>query len=69
MAGLKVYQEARAALQGKRRELAGIMIAGDNLAELATGFINIQMAIEALDRAVEDERRLAELAYSGSVGR
>ena len=65
MSGLRVYQEARAALQSKRRELAGIMISGDNLAELATGFTNIQTAIEALDRAIADERKLAELALSG----
>jgi len=63
--GLKIYQEARAALQNKRRELLGIMLAGDNLGELATGFINIQTAIEAVDRAIEDERRLADLALGG----
>jgi hypothetical protein len=32
------------------------MLSGDNLAELSTGFINIQAGIEALDRAIIDER-------------
>ena len=44
-------------------------IVGDNLAELATGFINIQVAIEALDRAVEDENRILDRLPSGTGGR
>jgi hypothetical protein len=53
---LKVFEQARLKLEGKRRELATIMLSGDNLAELSTGFINIQAGIEALDRAIIDER-------------
>jgi hypothetical protein len=57
MSDLKVFEVARVKLEGKRRELAGILTSGDNLAELCIGFTNIQNAIDAMDRAMADERR------------
>jgi hypothetical protein len=66
MSELKVFERARVQLEMKRRELAGIITSGDNLGELAAGFINIQSAIEAMDRAIADERR--QLDSSGDIG-
>lgn len=69
MTEIKTFELARAQLERKRRELASIMTSGENLAELAAGFINIQTAIEALDRAVEDERRLVDRVSYGAGSR
>jgi formate dehydrogenase assembly factor FdhD len=55
MSELRVFEEARAKLATKRRELAGIMTSGDNLGELSVGFLSIHHAIGAIDEVLRGE--------------
>jgi hypothetical protein len=55
---------ARGSLVRERRDLAKQMESGPAAANaVAKAFSNIQDAIEAVDKAMEDERRIAKPAY------
>ena len=66
---ISILEEARAVLERKRVDLATIIIAGENLGEMSVGLTNIQNGVEALDRAILDEKRRADAEPKQITGR
>jgi hypothetical protein len=68
MSEMMILEQARVRLEGKRRQLAGVLASGESdMAELAAAFTAIQKAIEAIDNAIVDERRQVDPMAAGSI--
>ena len=55
---LKVLHEVRERLITQRREIAHRLTGGGGGADLAKSFVDAQVTIEAVDRAIQDEEGL-----------
>ena len=52
---VRVLRDVRARLTTQRREIADRLRGGGGGGDLAKSFVDVQVAIEAVDRAIQDE--------------
>jgi flagellar biosynthesis chaperone FliJ len=62
---LEMLNEARKSLVDERRETARRIVMSANSGTLPSNFSSLQSAIDAIDRAIEDERALESQSIAG----